>query len=102
MEASSMHTVMQLVKEALEQQAAPPTLQRGLLGIALTCEAVLHDAQKLIEKYKSLGTVKSRRLIDRAGLATEDVADLRNRLISATSLLTAFQTTLHGSVALSK
>jgi hypothetical protein len=50
MEVSSMHTVLQLVKEVLEQQDVPQTLQRGLLGIALTCEAVLHDAQKLIEK----------------------------------------------------
>lgn len=96
-----MHTVMQLVKEALEQQGVPPALQRGLLGIALTCEAVLHDAQKLVEKYKSLGTAKSRRTLDRAGLAMEDVASLRNRLISATSLLTAFQTTIYGLATLS-
>jgi hypothetical protein len=94
-----MHTALQLVKEDLEQQDVPPALERGLLSIEVTCEAVLGDAQKLVEKYKGLGAVQSQRVIDRAGLAMQDVADLRSRLISATSLLTAFHTTIHGSVA---
>ena len=61
------------------------------------CEKVLVDLQNLVEKYESLGT-QSKRTWDRMRWGNEDVAEIRARLTSNISLLTAFISTSQVSV----
>ena len=68
-----------------------------LIVIKDGCEKVLADLQSLVEKYKSLGT-NSKRTWDRMKWGYEDVADIRSRLISSTTMLNAFISTSESSV----
>ena len=61
------------------------------------CEKVLIDLQNLVKKYESLGT-QSKRTWDRMRWGNEDVAEIRARLTSNISLLTAFISTSQVSV----
>ena len=61
------------------------------------CEKVLIDLQNLVQKYESLGT-QSKRTWDRMRWGNEDVAEIRARLTSNISLLTAFISTSQVSV----
>ena len=61
------------------------------------CEKVLIDLQNLVQKYESLGT-QSKRTWDRMRWGNEDVAEIRSRLTSNISLLTAFISTSQASV----
>ena len=75
-----------------------PTARAERLNIIKEgCEKVLVDLQSLVEKYESLGT-QSKRTWDRMGWGNEDVADIRARLTSNISLLTAFISTSQVSV----
>ena len=61
------------------------------------CEKVLIDLQNLVQNYESLGT-QSKRTWDRMRWRNEDVAEIRSRLTSNISLLTAFISTSQASV----
>lgn len=61
------------------------------------CKKVLIDLQNLVEKYESLGA-QSKRTWDRMRWGNEDVAEIRARLTSNISLLTAFISTSQLSV----
>lgn len=55
------------------------------------CQSVLRDLNShIIEKYRSLASTRRRQFFQRALLGTEDVATLRVRLISNTTLLSSF------------
>ena len=54
------------------------------------CQSVLEDLYSLIEKYNSLASASSSQVVKRVGLGTEDIATLRDRLISNTGLLNSF------------
>ena len=55
------------------------------------CQSVLRDLNShIIEKYKSLASPNRRLVFQRVKLGTEDIANLRQRLISNTVLLSGF------------
>jgi len=68
--------------------------QEGLREILQGCTDVLKDLDKLLIKYKSLGSPQgwSARALDRVKLGKEDIAELRARLTSNTILLNTFVT----------
>lgn len=57
------------------------------------CLGVLQKLQKLLQKYESLGT-KSKRTWDRVRFGMEDIGELRESIMTHTSLLSIFLTTL--------
>ena len=54
------------------------------------CQSVLEDLNSRVEKYKSLASTNKRLVFKRVKLGTEDIATLRARLISNTTLLSSF------------
>lgn len=54
---------------------------------------VLQDLKKLLDNYESLGT-QAQRAWDRMRWGLEDLAEVRSRIISNTTLLTAFNSQL--------
>ncbi|KAL3423938.1 dnaJ heat shock family protein [Phlyctema vagabunda] len=68
--------------------------KRNELGtLVRNCMGVLKDLNKLLIKYKSLGT-SSKRTWDRVKFGAENLQEIRDRLLSHTSSLTLFLTTL--------
>ena len=60
--------------------------QQALKG----CNDVLEGLNSLIKKYNSSGSSRTSQVLKRIRLGTEDIASLRVRLISNTTLLNAF------------
>ena len=54
------------------------------------CQNVLENLDSLIENYNSLASARSNQVFRRVRLGTEDIASLRARLTSNTTLLNAF------------
>ena len=92
-----MHAVLKEGEESLFIHPLPPTRAERLKPIKEGCEKVLVDLQSLVDKYESLGT-QSKRTCDRMRWGNEDVAEIRARLTSNISLLTAFISTSQVSV----
>ena len=84
-------------EEILFVHPLPTARAERLHTIKEGCEKVLIDLQNLVEKYESLGT-QSKRTWDRMRWGNEDVAEIRARLTSNISLLTAFISTSQSSV----
>ena len=84
-------------EESLFTHPLPPIRAERLKLINEGCEKVLVDLQTLVEKYESLGT-QSKRTWDRMKWGKEDLAEIRARLTSNVSLLTAFISTSQVSV----
>ena len=81
-----------MLKEAEETvfaQLLSPEKQERLQVVGDGCHHVLKDLDNLCKKYRSLGT-QTKRTWDRMRWGSEDVAELRARLISNTGLLTAW------------
>lgn len=89
----ALHIVLREVEEHLKEQPISNPRQAHLAALTRTCHAVLNDLEKLLEKYDSLGS-QSRRTWDRMRWGLEDIDQLRARLSSSTSMLTAFNTSL--------
>lgn len=88
-----MHAILRLLQESLEESKFTENEKTNLYDIGQNCEAVLSDVLSLLKKFRSLGTA-SRKAIDRAGFALEDIAEIRSRLVSHTTMLISFQTGL--------
>ena len=95
-----MTAVLRLVGESVEENRKsapdnklPDADERDLERLANGCKEILDELQILLDKYKSLGT-HSKKAIHRARFALEEVELLRSRLMSQTTMLTAFQTGL--------
>lgn len=86
-EVLSLHAVIREAEENLTKHLS--TKLAGLTIVVAGCRDVLTDLETLIVKYRGLGT-KTQRVWDRMGWHTEDIAELRLRLISNTGLLSAF------------
>ena len=54
------------------------------------CQRVLEDLDALIEKYNGLASTSTSQVFKRIKLGTEDIATLRARLTSNTTLLSSF------------
>jgi len=85
--SDNLKAIFQDPKLALEER-------EGLREILQGCTNVLEDLDKLLIKYKSLGSPQGSRsrAIDRAKWGQEGIAEQRARLISNTILLNTFVT----------
>ena len=84
-------------EETLFTHPLPPARAERLKVIKDGCDAVLADLQTLVNKYESLGT-KSKQTWDRINWGNEDIAEIRARLTSNITMLTAFISTSQISV----
>lgn len=92
-----MHAVLKEGEETLFTRPLPPARAERLKLIKDGCDRVLVDLQSLVEKYESLGT-QSKRTWDRMRWGNEDIAEIRARLTSNMTVLTAFISTSQVSV----
>jgi hypothetical protein len=81
--------VLREVEETQSEQPLPASKQEALAIVITKSQYVLQDLQGLVEKYESLGS-QSKRAWDRLKWGSNDIAELRGRLVSTTVLLTAF------------
>ena len=88
-EVLSLHVVLKEVDETFLKSPLPPQSQKRLKTICDGCQNVLSDLQALVDKYESLGT-QSKRTWDRMKWGTENVTEIRSRLVSNTTFLTAY------------
>ena len=94
-EVVSLHVVLKETEELVAETG--PSLRADqepqLRHITDGCQKVLEDVEGLLKKYESLGT-KSQRTWDRMKWGAEGVANVRTRLISNTSMLSAYNSTI--------
>lgn len=86
-EVLSLHAVLKEVEETFSQATLSAAQQSRHRTVGNGCRSVLEDLQGILDKYKSLGT-KTKRTWDRLAWCSNDIAELRSRLISNTVLLT--------------
>lgn len=88
-EVLSLHAVLKEADETIFRSPLSPESQARLRTIGDGCQCVLGDLQALVDKYESLGT-QSRRTWDRMKWGAEDIVEIRSRLTSNATMLTAF------------
>ena len=88
-EVLSLHAVLKESEETLLVPPPPPASEARLRVVLEGCSQVLNDLQSLVKKYESLGS-KSKVTWDRMKWGKEDIAEIRARLTSNVTLLTAF------------
>ena len=93
-EVISLHIVLKEVQDSLTCQHLNPRQEAQLASVGEGCNDVLKDLDKLLKKYGSLGTSKGSRVWDRMKWGFEDVKTMRDRLISNTTMLSAFNAAL--------
>jgi hypothetical protein len=94
----ALHTVLKELEDELEnpdsilnRSGASKASELNIL--VRNCRSVLQSLNKLLIRYKSLGT-SSKKTWDRVQFGTENLSDIREKLMSHTSSLTLFLTTL--------
>jgi hypothetical protein len=93
-EVASLHVVLKETEEYLEEsKGLSPTRVQRLGTIISGCRDVLGELKRLLDGYESLGT-QAQRTWDRMRWGLEDLSEVRARLISTTTLLTAFNAQL--------
>ena len=97
MEVLSLHAVLKECEETLFHRPLKTTRAERLIPIKDGCYKVLVDLESLVDRYESLGT-QSKRTWDRLKWGTEDIAEIRARLISCTTMLNAFISTSQSNV----
>ncbi len=96
-EVGAMHTVLLETEACMkENPAIDDEKQRRLTIVTDSCHDTLHDIQRLLDNYESLGT-HAQRTWDRMAWGLKDISDVRLRLISNTTSLGAFATALNNS-----
>ena len=89
-ELESLHCVLEEAADTQWSQPLPPRRQNRLKTILDGCISVLADLQYIVQKYQSLGT-DEKSSWDRLRLGSEDIAEIRGRLVLNITLLTAFR-----------
>ena len=89
LEVLALHTVLEKVKQTLNNAILPPEFQSDLKIIINCCDSVLQSLNELAVKYKKVGE-KTRSPFDRIRLSNEDIAGSRQRLIASITMLTMF------------
>ena len=88
-EVLSLHAVLKEADETILKTPLPPQSQARLKTICDGCQSVLSDLQALVDKYENLGT-QSKWTWDRMKWGTENVVEIRSRLVSNATFLTAY------------
>lgn len=93
-EVASLHVVLKETEEFLEEsKALSPTRSQRLNTLVEGCKDILAELKRMLDSYESLGT-QAQRTWDRMRWGLEDLSEVRSRLISNTTLLTAFNSQL--------
>jgi hypothetical protein len=93
-EVASLHVVLKETEDYVKEFTDLDPSRRHRLNILTEgCNGTLQDLEKLLNSYESLGT-QAQRTWDRMRFGLEDLADVRSRLVSNATLLTAFNSTL--------
>ena len=88
-EVIALEVVIRQFGEAFEGQVLSELEQKRLEVIGKGCQDVLKDLQNLTQKYQGLGS-NAKLSFDRFKWAAAPVNELRTRLISNTTILSAF------------
>lgn len=88
-EVQSLQCVLEEAADSQLTQPLSPPRQARLTTILDGCYSVLTDLEYIIDKYQSLGT-NDKSPWDRMRLGSEDIAEIRGRLVLNVTLLTAF------------
>lgn len=94
-EVASLHVVIKETEEYLSESKglSSPTREQRLATLIEGCDEVLKTLKRLLDGYDTLGT-QAQRTWDRMRWGLEDLAEVRSKIISNTTLLTAFNTQL--------
>ena len=94
-EVASLHLVLKETEELVAENGSGLRGEQGLQlrHVADGCDRVLKEVEGLLKKYESLGT-KSQRTWDRMKWGAEGISNVRTRLISNISMLSAYNTTM--------
>lgn len=93
-EVASLHVVLKETEVYMNEYTELDTSRRNRLEILTSgCRGTLEDLEELLKSYSSLGT-QAQRTWDRMRFGLEDLADVRSRLVSNVTMLTAFNSTL--------
>lgn len=93
-EVASLHVVLKETEDYLKEFPEIEISRRNRLDILTDgCLDTLKDLDRLLKSYESLGT-QAQRTWDRMRFGLEDLAEVRSRLVSQATLLTAFNSTL--------
>ena len=93
-EVASLHVILKETEEFLNEDSGLSDTRRARLGMLIeTSTDVLNDLDRQLSSYETLGT-HSQRTWDRLRWGLEDIADVRSRLISVNTTLTAFNSSL--------
>ena len=84
-----MHTWLSRIGGISSGAPLSAAQQSYLEDIRNGCGAILEDLQAILDRYKGRGK-KSKRIWDRLGWGSNDIAELRSRLLSNTALMTAY------------
>lgn len=99
-DVASLHIILKESVEQIQDQQIQTGRREQLTTLCDNCRNVLTDISACLEKYESLGT-QSQRAWDRMRWGLEDIACLRQRLLTTINLLTAFNTSIAKYVAFS-
>ncbi|KAI5919667.1 hypothetical protein F4810DRAFT_703441 [Camillea tinctor] len=96
-EVSSLHVVLKETEDYLGEFTSLDASRIYRLKILTdSCYETLKDLEKMLNSYDHLGT-QIQRTWDRFRFGLEDLAEIRSRLVSNATLLTAFNSTLINS-----
>ncbi|CRK13231.1 hypothetical protein BN1708_002587 [Verticillium longisporum] len=93
----SLHAVLRETEDYLQEHTDLDTSRINRLHMLCdACKPILDELESLITRYDSLGT-QAQRTWDRMRFGLQELADLRSRLISSTTMLSAFNIALINS-----
>ncbi|KAM7212203.1 potassium channel AKT1 [Rhypophila decipiens] len=97
-ELLSLHAVLTETQEFVSENKPHLDVSRcHRLNMLLEgCDATLKELQNIVDRYDSLGT-QSQRAWDRARFGLKDLSEIREKLVSSLTLLTAFNTAMINS-----
>ncbi|KAM0270232.1 hypothetical protein ACHAQH_009514 [Verticillium albo-atrum] len=93
----SLHAVLRETEDYLQEHTDLDISRVNRLQMLCDgCKPILDELEALVTKYDSLGT-QAQRTWDRMRFGLQDLAELRSRLISSTTMLSAFNIALINS-----
>lgn len=99
-----LHRVLDDVTNTLSELQIAEKQRKDLSELMDGCQSVLDDTEKLLQKNEILGTessgMSSKKILRKLKWDSSTVNELRDRMISSTTFLNAFNTSLVRSVSL--
>ena len=89
-EVKSLHIIISKAAQHLESTTLSSSSRQEGQEVLKGCQNVLVDLGSLIKKYNSLASASTGQVLQRIKLGAEDIATLRARLTSHTTLLSSF------------